>query len=129
MTLLFPFWSTQLTAVCSCSFLIFLFSSFPAESQGQTNSVFKDYLPGSSDLPEQNKPVEPTSLWKQTPHTHNLPPGLEYLNQVLNLSKCLIWFVFLVDFFDTWGDGALWVFSQGGQVEMERLFLFDVTMK
>ncbi|XP_009888731.1 PREDICTED: phospholipid scramblase family member 5 [Charadrius vociferus] len=52
------------------------------ESQGQTNSVFKDYLPGSSDLPEQNKPVEPTSLWKQTSHTHNLPPGLEYLNQL-----------------------------------------------
>lgn len=63
-------------------------SSFPAESKGQNNPVFKDYLPGSSDLPEENKPVEPTSLWKQASHTHNLPPGLEYLNQVLNLSKC-----------------------------------------
>lgn len=69
--------------------LVCLFaSSFPAESKGQNNPVFKDYLPGSSDLPEENKPVEPTSLWKQTSHTHSLPPGLEYLNQVLNLSKC-----------------------------------------
>ncbi|XP_066049921.1 phospholipid scramblase family member 5-like isoform X1 [Chamaea fasciata] len=51
------------------------------ESQGQTNSIFKDYLPGSSDVPQQNTPVEP-SLWKQTSHTHNLPPGLEYLNQL-----------------------------------------------
>lgn len=67
---------------------IFFSPPFPAESQGQTNPIFKDYLPGSSDLPEQNKPVEPTSLWKQTSHAHNLPPGLEYLSQVLNLSKC-----------------------------------------
>ncbi|KAM9541955.1 phospholipid scramblase family member 5-like isoform 2-T2 [Guaruba guarouba] len=52
------------------------------EFQGQTNTIFKDYLPGSSDLSGQNKPVEPTSLWKQTSHPHNLPPGLEYLNQL-----------------------------------------------
>ncbi|XP_009999982.1 PREDICTED: phospholipid scramblase family member 5-like [Chaetura pelagica] len=32
--------------------------------------------------PLKNKPVEPKSLWKQTSHTHNLPPGLEYLNQL-----------------------------------------------
>ncbi|XP_064241848.1 phospholipid scramblase family member 5-like isoform X1 [Passer domesticus] len=55
-----------------------------AESQGQTKLIFKDYLPGSSDIPQQNMPVEPTSLWKQTSHTHNLPPGLEYLNQQLD---------------------------------------------
>ncbi|TRZ26009.1 hypothetical protein HGM15179_001132, partial [Zosterops borbonicus] len=58
------------------------------ESQGQTNSIFKDFLPGSSEVPQQNTPVEP-SLWKQTSHTHNLPPGLEYLNQVLSFSELL----------------------------------------
>ncbi|OXB63998.1 hypothetical protein ASZ78_014762 [Callipepla squamata] len=52
------------------------------EFQGQTNPVFKDYLPGSSDLPEQDKPAETAGPWKQTSHTHNLPPGLEYLNQL-----------------------------------------------
>ncbi|XP_054495306.2 phospholipid scramblase family member 5 [Agelaius phoeniceus] len=52
------------------------------ESQGQTKLIFKDYLPGSSDTPQQNTSVEPTSLWKQASHTHNLPPGLEYLNQL-----------------------------------------------
>ncbi|XP_042676816.1 phospholipid scramblase family member 5-like [Centrocercus urophasianus] len=52
------------------------------ESEGQTNPVFKDYLPGSSDLPEQDKPAEPAGPWKQASHTHNLPPGLEYLNQL-----------------------------------------------
>ncbi|XP_056354825.1 phospholipid scramblase family member 5-like [Oenanthe melanoleuca] len=52
------------------------------ESQRQTNPIFRDYLPGSSDIPQQNTPVEPTSLWKQASHTHSLPPGLEYLNQL-----------------------------------------------
>ncbi|XP_009067889.1 PREDICTED: phospholipid scramblase family member 5 [Acanthisitta chloris] len=51
-------------------------------SHGQTYPIFQDYLPGSSDFPEQNKPVEPKSLWKQIPHVHDLPPGLEYLNQM-----------------------------------------------
>lgn len=75
-------------ASCSLVLMFLGFSLFfSAESQGQTNSIFKDYLPGSSDVPQQNTPVEP-SLWKQTSHTHNLPPGLEYLNQVLNLSEC-----------------------------------------
>jgi len=67
----------------------YFFSSsflFPAESQGQTNPVFKDYLPGSSDLPEQDKPAEPAGPWKQASHMHNLPPGLAYLPQVQNLS-------------------------------------------
>lgn len=62
------------------------FFFFSADSQEQTNPIFKDYLPGSADIPQENKPVEP-SLWKQTSHTHNLPPGLEYLNQVLNLAE------------------------------------------
>ncbi|XP_010138415.1 PREDICTED: phospholipid scramblase family member 5 [Buceros rhinoceros silvestris] len=52
------------------------------ESQAQTNPIFKDHLPGSSELPEQNMPVESARLWKQTSHAHNLPPGLEYLNQL-----------------------------------------------
>lgn len=69
-------------------FMHFFSFFFPAESQGQTKLIFKDYLPGSSDTPQQNTPVEPTRLWNQASHTHNLPPGLEYLNQVLNLSDC-----------------------------------------
>lgn len=84
--LLFQLWSKKLAAPWSWNFWVFLFF-FSAESQEQTNPIFKDYLPGSADVPQENKPVEP-SLWKQTSHTQNLPPGLEYLNQVLSISEC-----------------------------------------
>lgn len=86
--LLFQLWSKKLAALLSWYFWGFFLFFSSAESQGQTKPIFKDYLPGSSDIPQQNMPVEPVSLWKQTSHTHNLPPGLEYLNQVLNLSEC-----------------------------------------
>ncbi|XP_064008737.1 phospholipid scramblase family member 5-like isoform X4 [Pogoniulus pusillus] len=52
------------------------------EYQPQANRFFKDYPLASSDLHEKNKSIEPASLWKQTSYTHNLPPGLEYLNKL-----------------------------------------------
>ncbi|XP_019359087.1 PREDICTED: phospholipid scramblase family member 5-like isoform X1 [Gavialis gangeticus] len=52
------------------------------DPQGHPNKIIQDYLPGSSDLPDQNKSIVPTSAWKQASPPHDLPPGLEYLNQL-----------------------------------------------
>ncbi|KYO33928.1 phospholipid scramblase family member 5 isoform B [Alligator mississippiensis] len=52
------------------------------DPQGHPNKIIQDYLPGSSDHPDQNKSIVPTSAWKQASPPHDLPPGLEYLNQL-----------------------------------------------